>query len=193
MECPDGLVFDVNTGVCNWPAGSNCDEHYHDQCEAAPTTTTTTTTTQVPTTTTTQAVTTTTTTQVPTTTTTQAVTTTTTQVATTTTTQAVTTTTTLPPTTTVCTTQPPPPPCTTEAPRPFSRCPDCVNARCTPNMCNMAAGVGYPNDCSKFCICENGGAIEMECPPGLVYDEYLQVCTWPEQSNCNNSNPYPGC
>ncbi|KAF4517712.1 hypothetical protein B566_EDAN013390 [Ephemera danica] len=188
MSCPAGLVFDPTLSVCTWPESSSCcNDDFYQYCDAVPTTTTTTTT-PPPTTCTT-----TTTTQPPTTCTTT----------TTTTTQPPTTctTTTLPPTTCTTTTQrpttdctpPPPPPCTTEAPRPLEYCPACVNGRCDPGMCNLAVGVNYPHDCSRFCICSTSGAIAMDCPAGLVFEATLGVCVWPDQSSCQNSDPYPEC
>jgi hypothetical protein len=86
-----------------------------------------------------------------------------------------------------------PKPCTTKKPELVLRCPACVNSRCTPNACNLAVGIYYPGDCSKFCKCDHGGAIKMSCPPGLLFEESLGVCVWPQESTCSNSVIYPGC
>ncbi|CAG0906776.1 unnamed protein product [Cyprideis torosa] len=47
----------------------------------------------------------------------------------------------------------------------------------------------HPSDCSKFCQCNWGVAIEMSCPPGLVWNEDASpgpVCDWPRNvPRCN--------
>ncbi|KAF4532191.1 hypothetical protein B566_EDAN002253 [Ephemera danica] len=82
---------------------------------------------------------------------------------------------------------------TPEPPGPTVRCPDCVNSKCTTNMCNWASFVPYPGDCSKYCVCDSLGAIQMSCPDGLVFDPSLNVCVWPASSTCQNSDAYPEC
>jgi hypothetical protein len=83
-----------------------------------------------------------------------------------------------------CTTPPPPPPPTF--------CPECVNAWCTPNMCNQADTVPHPDSCGKYCICGPDGSIEMSCPDGLWFSPTTGVCDWPEQAGCTGG-PYDGC
>ncbi|KAF4517711.1 hypothetical protein B566_EDAN013389 [Ephemera danica] len=56
-----------------------------------------------------------------------------------------------------------------------------------------AKGIRYPGDCTRYCVCEVGGAIEMRCPDGLYFDEPKGVCVWPWESCCTNSMSYPSC
>ncbi|KAF4532189.1 hypothetical protein B566_EDAN002251 [Ephemera danica] len=98
-----------------------------------------------------------------------------------------------PPTTTHCPAATTKPPCGTEAPSPIEYCPECVNDQCTLDMCNLAKGVNYPGDCTRFCMCTSTGAVAMDCPEGLVFEVSLGVCVWPAESNCKNSDVIPGC
>lgn len=58
-------------------------------------------------------------------------------------------------------------------------CPDIVDVNC-PNIGDFVVLFPHPDDCSMFCECETEGcASEMSCPPGLLFDEHLNVCNWP--------------
>ncbi|KAF7997105.1 hypothetical protein HCN44_005382 [Aphidius gifuensis] len=47
-------------------------------------------------------------------------------------------------------------------------------------------------NCSKFCSCNFGNAIELDCPAGLQYYPQLRVCTYPYEAKCNDSFVQPG-
>lgn len=49
-----------------------------------------------------------------------------------------------------------------------------------PGVYNLA----YPYDCKKFVQCVDGRSIVMPCAEGLIWDDDLQICNWPEQANC---------
>ncbi len=44
-----------------------------------------------------------------------------------------------------------------------------------------------PEDCNKFWECDNGWAVLQECPDGLHFNDYLDVCDWPEYAGCDKS------
>ncbi|XP_055597872.1 uncharacterized protein LOC129747604 [Uranotaenia lowii] len=90
------------------------------------------------------------------------------------------------------TTLPPPPPPSTPAPPPppCNLCPE----NCTPNdLCppvNPNVPVLLPHvRCDKFYKCDTGRACEMECPPGLHFNEAENVCDWPWQACCDPAIP----
>ncbi|KAJ8968420.1 hypothetical protein NQ314_002311 [Rhamnusium bicolor] len=43
-------------------------------------------------------------------------------------------------------------------------------------------------NCSQFCQCSNGKAYLRDCPDGLHFNPVLNVCDWPEEARCSNSN-----
>ncbi|XP_056641952.1 probable chitinase 10 [Diorhabda sublineata] len=42
----------------------------------------------------------------------------------------------------------------------------------------------YPYDCSKYYECSNGKAMLMDCPPGEVWNNEVQTCDWPYNTDC---------
>eukprot|EP01054_Gregarina_sp_Poly1_P006076 Gregarina_sp_Poly_1__6075@NODE_3205_length_1277_cov_20_744628_g2035_i0_p1_GENE_NODE_3205_length_1277_cov_20_744628_g2035_i0NODE_3205_length_1277_cov_20_744628_g2035_i0_p1_ORF_typecomplete_len367_score22_55VWA/PF00092_28/5_9e28CBM_14/PF01607_24/6_7e17CBM_14/PF01607_24/5_4e03CBM_14/PF01607_24/8_8e03VWA_2/PF13519_6/5e15VWA_3/PF13768_6/4_2e12VWA_CoxE/PF05762_14/2_2e10Sushi/PF00084_20/1_1e03Sushi/PF00084_20/4_9e05DUF2201/PF09967_9/0_002vWATerFlike/PF10138_9/0_016DUF1194/PF06707_11/0_024Peripla_BP_6/P len=63
-------------------------------------------------------------------------------------------------------------------------------------MCAQPSSCPYPDpithtvmlpnyaDCNTFYMCSNGNPILMPCPPGLHFNDDLQVCDYPERANC---------
>ncbi|CAH1787914.1 unnamed protein product [Owenia fusiformis] len=45
----------------------------------------------------------------------------------------------------------------------------------------------HPLDCEKFCSCNSGVGTELTCPDGLVFDPVLNMCNWPEVTNCTQN------
>lgn len=59
-------------------------------------------------------------------------------------------------------------------------CPDEVDVNCPPTG-DDAVFFPHPDDCSMYCECEaEGCGSELDCPPGLLFDEDLNVCSWPD-------------
>ena len=49
---------------------------------------------------------------------------------------------------------------------------------------NRPAGHYAHPDCSKFYHCHNRHTAVKNCAPGTLYSSSLQVCVWPDQSDC---------
>nr|XP_022907790.1 mucin-2-like [Onthophagus taurus] len=66
--------------------------------------------------------------------------------------------------------------------------PDC--GRCEGLTCPNVPGQypifhPHPEDCGRYCKCDNYGAIhDMPCPDGLHFNPQLNVCDWPEAAGC---------
>lgn len=65
---------------------------------------------------------------------------------------------------------------TTEVPR--IQCSEEVSALCPEEDGTTPEYFGDPDDCSKFCVCDDQVAYEKQCEPGLLFDENLNVCNW---------------
>jgi hypothetical protein len=74
-----------------------------------------------------------------------------------------------------------------------------------PNLCKYSA-VGdllvHPYACDVFFQCSNVGAMVFVCPLGTVFNPDMNVCDWPQNTNCENrdfknsqpaSRQYPPC
>lgn len=46
-------------------------------------------------------------------------------------------------------------------------------------------------DCSKFYICTQQGAVEQSCPPGLHWNQNVNVCDWPQVAGCTAGTASP--
>lgn len=59
------------------------------------------------------------------------------------------------------------------------------NARseCEPNASGLFA---HPTDCAKFLNCNNGATVIQDCGPGTMFNARLQVCDWPQNTDCAN-------
>ena len=60
-------------------------------------------------------------------------------------------------------------------------CPRRVSLECPKVSPLSPMYLPYPKDCSKFCQCSNGVAYEHDCPPGLYFDDNLDVCNYPDK------------
>ncbi|XP_053686533.1 peritrophin-1-like [Sabethes cyaneus] len=40
-------------------------------------------------------------------------------------------------------------------------------------------------DCSKYYVCSNGYAVEMQCPDPLLWNQSINVCDWPWAVTCS--------
>lgn len=49
----------------------------------------------------------------------------------------------------------------------------------------------YPNDCSKYYVCQKGRAYEQQCPLNLFWSQMTYRCDYKEYSNCNTYIPSP--
>lgn len=58
-------------------------------------------------------------------------------------------------------------------------CSDEVSALCPEIDGETPEYFANPDDCSKFCVCDDQVAYEKECQPGLVFDDTINVCNWP--------------
>ncbi|KAH8239749.1 hypothetical protein KR032_007555 [Drosophila birchii] len=47
----------------------------------------------------------------------------------------------------------------------------------------------YANDCRKYYICQNGQAIELQCPPNLYWSQLTYRCDRKELSICQPNEP----
>lgn len=65
----------------------------------------------------------------------------------------------------------------TEEPR--IQCPQEVSDLCPETDGPVPEYFGHPDDCSKFCECDDQIGYERSCQPGLVFDETINVCNWP--------------
>ena len=66
-----------------------------------------------------------------------------------------------------------------------------IDIDCTIAGNGSAIFVPHPYECEKYFECQDqGGAIPMTCPDGLVFDPDLQICNWPWLVDCENT-PYP--
>nr|XP_022904614.1 chondroitin proteoglycan-2-like [Onthophagus taurus] len=48
----------------------------------------------------------------------------------------------------------------------------------------------YPGDCRRFCKCDWGKPYEFTCPSNLYFDTILDVCVFPEDTDCTNAYYY---
>ncbi|XP_069184029.1 uncharacterized protein [Procambarus clarkii] len=70
-------------------------------------------------------------------------------------------------------------------------CPDEVSALCPPTPGEYPEYFAFPDDCSKFCQCGDGGlAWELPCLLGLLWDDTLKTCNWPNLVDCGD-RPIP--
>lgn len=59
-------------------------------------------------------------------------------------------------------------------------CPEEVNVNC-PVIGEDAVFFPHPEHCTMYCECEmEGCASALTCPPDLVFDPVLNVCSWPD-------------
>lgn len=49
----------------------------------------------------------------------------------------------------------------------------------------------YPNDCTKFYKCDGKFAYQMDCQPGLHWNNQAQWCDYPNKAKCDDSVPQP--
>ncbi|KAJ3659509.1 hypothetical protein Zmor_011194 [Zophobas morio] len=47
-------------------------------------------------------------------------------------------------------------------------------------------------DCTKFWECSNGTPHLFDCPANLHFNPKLNVCDWPDQAGCNDSDDSSG-
>lgn len=68
-------------------------------------------------------------------------------------------------------------PLATEEPR--IPCPQEVSDLCPETDGAYPVYFAHPDDCTKFCECDDQVGYEKSCQPGLVFDETISVCNWP--------------
>ncbi|XP_042870485.1 peritrophin-1-like [Penaeus japonicus] len=78
-------------------------------------------------------------------------------------------------------------PCTAQV---FKACPYEVSIQCPTYDGDFPTFFAHPDDCSKGCECSKGTAFEVQCQPGLLWDDTVDVCNWANQVNCG-SRPLP--
>ena len=63
-----------------------------------------------------------------------------------------------------------------------------VNAvECPDSQDDEISFVPSPVDCSKYYVCVQSEAIEMDCPEGLWFNNELNVCDFPENVACGGN------
>ncbi|KAK7070245.1 hypothetical protein SK128_000873 [Halocaridina rubra] len=71
-------------------------------------------------------------------------------------------------------------------------CPSEVSNGCPYPQGQIPVYFAHPNDCSKFCECGMEGiAWEVQCMPGLLWNDGVQTCDWASNVNCGD-RPVPG-
>ena len=66
-----------------------------------------------------------------------------------------------------------------------------VNAvECPEGQENEISFLPSPVDCSKYYVCANSEAIEMNCPEGLWFNSELNVCDFSENVKCGGISIY---
>ena len=55
-----------------------------------------------------------------------------------------------------------------------------------PIDCSLLGDGAHPHegDCSKYILCSEGTKIELNCPPGLMFNKENMVCDWPANVTC---------
>ncbi len=66
-----------------------------------------------------------------------------------------------------------------------SAVPDCP----PPGPVGFPVMLPNPADCRSFYMCEDGEPILQQCPEGLLFDDELDSCTWPQDTDCNDDGP----
>ncbi|KAK8396892.1 hypothetical protein O3P69_005105 [Scylla paramamosain] len=69
-------------------------------------------------------------------------------------------------------------------------CPSEVSDKCPSVDGPTPVYLAHPNDCTKFCVCDDQVAFEQDCMKGLVFDEVIHVCNWPYNVDCG-TRPIP--
>ncbi|XP_063217689.1 chitin-binding domain protein cbd-1-like [Bacillus rossius redtenbacheri] len=46
----------------------------------------------------------------------------------------------------------------------------------------------HPSDCSKFYKCDHGLPVEKSCPKGLLFNDKLKVCDYPQNVDCSEAS-----
>ncbi|CAF0920315.1 unnamed protein product [Brachionus calyciflorus] len=74
-----------------------------------------------------------------------------------------------------------------------------INIECNPRekrqTCTPSQDFSpVPNDCTKFYRCANGVLSVFQCSSGLLFDNNLKVCNWPNQvTTCNTNQLQKSC
>ncbi|KAK2707149.1 peritrophin-1-like [Artemia franciscana] len=65
----------------------------------------------------------------------------------------------------------------------------CIEITCPSVDDNESVYYLYPGNCTQFIQCSNGLATVHKCPPGLVFDDSLNVCNFPDNviGACGNN------
>merc|ERR1712179_680405 len=66
------------------------------------------------------------------------------------------------------------------------QCKQEISAKCPSPDPGTPVYLADPEDCSKFCECSGGAAWSEHCADGLMYDEILHLCNWPNSVDCGS-------
>jgi hypothetical protein len=85
-----------------------------------------------------------------------------------------------------------PNPSPTPSPEPEPTRPPGWDPECPwPDPLNYTVHLPHETDCTKFYKCDNGGKVEFDCPDGLHFNKELQVCDWPQDAGCEDVSTEP--
>ncbi|KYB26070.1 peritrophic matrix protein 14 precursor [Tribolium castaneum] len=74
-------------------------------------------------------------------------------------------------------------------PQPEPTPPSDLDPECPwPDPLNYTVHLPHEEDCTKFYKCDNGKKVEFDCPDGLHFNPDLEVCDWPENAGCENQS-----
>lgn len=66
-----------------------------------------------------------------------------------------------------------------------------INALCPAEDGLKVKFLPDPYNCANYYECADGLAYQKECPPGLLFDDLLNACSWSSDVDCGN-RPRPG-
>lgn len=66
----------------------------------------------------------------------------------------------------------------------------CTNADCPYSLDSTAQFFPHDTDCARYCMCDwYSVAYDMACPDGLHWNSAINICDWPDNVECKNTEP----
>ncbi|KAK8748310.1 hypothetical protein OTU49_016066 [Cherax quadricarinatus] len=59
-----------------------------------------------------------------------------------------------------------------------------VSALCPEGPQPVPTYLADPEDCTSYCECDGTTAFHFTCDPGLLYNDVIHVCDWPDNVDC---------